>query len=251
MDRKVRSAAGALRGLEEPVQARGHVRGTAAGPRAGDAVWADVREAGDRDHCGRVAAGERASGAQPLHASGPVDQEDEAEEDWHARAGEPLLTAGISAGAQRAVPVRGSGGGELSPPDAERDTVAGGIPAGERADHRQRLGGAVRQSVVSGAGAEPEVRTGARQGGGVSMAGRNGRDRISRKKASLEGDSGYGAARVSRAEVIAAVSGCGLRYPLNARHKPRRRVPLRPQPETEQSKNKQMPKHKKGTFLTR
>ncbi len=36
------------------------------------------------------------------------------------------------------------------------------------------------------------------------------------------------------AEAVAAVSGCGLRCTLNAPHNPRRRVPLRPQPETEQ-----------------
>ena len=125
---------------------------------------------------------------QPRHASGPVDQEDEAEEDSDARAGQRVFTAGISAGAQRAVPARGSGGGGLSPAGAERGGVAGSIPAGERADHRQRLGGAIRQSVVSSAGAEPEVRTGARQGGGLRVAGRDDRDRISRKKASVEGD---------------------------------------------------------------
>ena len=71
------------------------------------------------------------------------------------------------------------------------------------------------------------------------------------KQASVEGDLRNGAASVGRGEAVAAVSGCGLRYTLNAPHKPRRRVPLRPQPETEQSKNNQMPKHKKGTFLTR
>ena len=36
--------------------------GAAAGRRAGDAVWADVREAGDRDHRGEFAAGQGAGG---------------------------------------------------------------------------------------------------------------------------------------------------------------------------------------------
>jgi hypothetical protein len=45
----------------------------------------------------------------------------------------------------------------------------------------------------------------------------------------------------------------GLRPALrpNAPHQARRRAALRPQPETEQCKNNQMPDHKKGTFQTR
>jgi hypothetical protein len=51
----------------------------------------------------------------------------------------------------------------------------------------------------------------------------------------VKGDLRRGAASVSRVEVIAAVSGCGLRCNLNAPQKARRRIPLRPQPETEQT----------------
>jgi hypothetical protein len=50
-----------------------------------------VREAGDRDHCSGIAAGQRASGTQSRHTSGPLDQEDETEEDSDARAGQYLL----------------------------------------------------------------------------------------------------------------------------------------------------------------
>jgi len=63
------------------------------------------------------------------HASGPLDQEHEAEEDSDARAGQRAFTAGLSAGAQPALPGRGSGGPGLSPPGTERGAVAGGVPA--------------------------------------------------------------------------------------------------------------------------
>jgi hypothetical protein len=101
------------------------------------------------------------------------------------------------------------------------------------------------QLLVSGAGAESEVRTGAGEGGGVRVAGRENRDRISRGEVALEGNHQRTAAAVGRVGT-GAVSGCGLRWALNAPHKTRRRAPLRPQPETEEGKNNQMPKHKKG-----
>src|ERR1700732_4853926 len=52
LDRALWRAAGDLCGLEESVQARAHVAGTAAGRRAGHAVRTHVREAGHPDHRG-------------------------------------------------------------------------------------------------------------------------------------------------------------------------------------------------------
>src|ERR1039458_3824670 len=146
-----------LRG-EEPVTQFG---------RMCEKLGIEIIAAGKPEDLGGIAESQRASGAQSRHASGPVDQEDEAQEDWDARAGECVFAAGISAGAQPALPVRGSGGGGLSPAGTQRGGVTGDFPAGERAGHQQRLGGAIRHSFLSGAGAKPEVRSGAGEGGGV------------------------------------------------------------------------------------
>jgi len=48
----LRSAVGALRGLEELIQAAGDGKRAVARRRAGDAVWTHVREAGNRVDCG-------------------------------------------------------------------------------------------------------------------------------------------------------------------------------------------------------
>ena len=63
VDRTLRGAAGVVRGLEESVQAGGHSEGAVAGRRADDAVWAHVREVGDRADRGQFAAGQGAGGA--------------------------------------------------------------------------------------------------------------------------------------------------------------------------------------------
>ena len=210
-----------------------------------------MRQAGDRDYRGGIAAGQRAGGAQSWHAPGPADQEDEAEKYPPARTSQPVFATELSGRAQPALPASGGGGARLSPPGAERVRVAGRLPSGERAGTEQRLGGALRQSTVSGAEAEPPARPGARQGGSVPVGGRKHRDRISRAKAAVETDLQHAGSREGRAGTVVAVSCSGLRYALSAPHKARRRATLRPLHETGQNKNKQMPNKKKGTFLTR
>src|SRR5258705_13187451 len=77
LDGEVWSAASALYGLEKRVCARAHGEGVTARKAWADAVWTDVREAGDQDHRGRFAAGQGKSGAQSWHASGPAGEETE------------------------------------------------------------------------------------------------------------------------------------------------------------------------------
>ena len=164
----------------------------------------------------------------------------------------PWLLGSNPAGAQPAVHVRGSGGGKLSPESAERGGVAGGFPAGERADDQQRLGGTLRQAHISGTSAKPELRTGAGEGGGVSVAGRDGGDRLSGRKADV-GRVGWRAVAVASSvgqRDGTALSGGGLRWALNAVPKADRRATLRPPPERKQFQSHQMQHYKKGTFLT-
>src|SRR4029077_6387938 len=81
MDRAIRSTAGAVRGLEEPVQEAGHAQGAVAGRGADHAVWAHVSEAGDRDHRCQFATGQGTRGAGTRHASRPAGEETTAERD--------------------------------------------------------------------------------------------------------------------------------------------------------------------------
>jgi len=89
----LRRAAGAVRGREEPVQARGQRPGAAARRRADHAVWAHVPEAGDRADRGLLAAGERAGGAGARDASGPAGEEAAATRDLEPGRGQPLFRA--------------------------------------------------------------------------------------------------------------------------------------------------------------
>src|SRR2546422_10093936 len=72
LDRALRGAGGLIRGLEESVQAVCHGAGGAERGRADHAVWAHVREAGDRVDRGQFAAGQGAGGADSRDASGPA-----------------------------------------------------------------------------------------------------------------------------------------------------------------------------------
>ena len=99
----LRGTAGTVRRLEESLPAPGHGAGTVARRRAGDAVRADVREAGDRADRGEFAAGERAGGGETPHASGPAGEEAAAETDQEPRPSESVPGGGVSGGTQRAV----------------------------------------------------------------------------------------------------------------------------------------------------
>ncbi len=81
VDRALRGAAGAVCGLEELVQAAGDARGTVAGRRADDAVWAHVREVGDRADRRQFAPSQGTNRADSRHAPGPVGEETAAEAD--------------------------------------------------------------------------------------------------------------------------------------------------------------------------
>src|SRR6516165_4257215 len=70
LDRALRGAAGAVRGLEEPLPALRHGEGATERRGADHAVWTHVREAGDRTDRGQLAAGPGASRAGARDASG-------------------------------------------------------------------------------------------------------------------------------------------------------------------------------------
>src|SRR5579862_9464502 len=88
VDRAIRSSASAVRRLEKSLQAGSHGERAAAGRRAGDAIWADVREVGDRVDRGEFAASERASRTAARDAPGSVGEEAAAETDHQSPRGE-------------------------------------------------------------------------------------------------------------------------------------------------------------------
>src|ERR1700687_4197121 len=92
-------AAVGVRGLEECVQTCGHGEGAVARRRAGHAVWAHVREAGDRGDRGQFAAREGTSRAAARHASGPAGEKAKAEGNRQSRSSERVFGEGLSAGA--------------------------------------------------------------------------------------------------------------------------------------------------------
>ena len=133
LDRTLRSAAGALRGLEEPIQAESHAERVAARRGAHNAVWAHVREVGDRADRGQLAAGEGTSGTGSRDTSGPPGEEDATEADQQSRTSECVSGAGLSAGTQREVYEGGGQAGGLSPASAAGDRIGPDFPSGEGA----------------------------------------------------------------------------------------------------------------------
>src|SRR5215472_12532790 len=81
LDGALWSPAGAVRGLEESVQTSGQRPRTAARRRAHHAVWAHVREAGDRVDRREFSAGQGARRAGAWHASGPAGEKAAAQRD--------------------------------------------------------------------------------------------------------------------------------------------------------------------------
>src|SRR5208283_3762122 len=75
LDRTLRRAAGLVYGLEECVRTAAERGGTGAWRTGGDAVWADVREAGHPHYRGQFAASEGTCGAGAWHASGSTGKE--------------------------------------------------------------------------------------------------------------------------------------------------------------------------------
>jgi len=105
--------------------------------------WTHVPEAGYSDHHGQLAGGQRESRAQPWDAPGSFDQEDGSAPHPHPPGGQPILATGVSGGSQRAVRPRAVPAGGLSPQGAQRAGTGTGILLGDRAQHFQRLGGAL------------------------------------------------------------------------------------------------------------
>src|SRR5215472_14940679 len=75
VDRTVRRPFGAVCGLEESVQAAGDATRTVAGRRADHAIWAHVREAGDRGDRGEFGPGQGTNRADARHAPRPLGEE--------------------------------------------------------------------------------------------------------------------------------------------------------------------------------
>src|SRR6202163_1868617 len=190
LDRALRGAAVGVRGLEESVQTSGHGEGAVARRRAGHAVWADVREAGDRGDRSQFAASQGTSGAATRHASGPAGEKAKAEGNRQSRSSERIPGNRISGGAQSSVCASGGEGRGLPSTRAAGGRVGPDFLFGEGADDQQRRGGAVSESVVPTGAAEPPQFVGAGQSLGVRRATREHRHRVSRAGAAVAGNSG-------------------------------------------------------------
>src|SRR5258707_15626838 len=75
LDRSLRSAASVVYRLEKRLRAAPECRGADARRAGGDAVWAHVREVGDRHHRRQFAASERGGGAGARDAPGSAGGE--------------------------------------------------------------------------------------------------------------------------------------------------------------------------------
>src|SRR5271157_171133 len=132
LDRVLRGAQGVVHGLEECVCAGAERRGTDAGRGAGDAVWAHVPGAGDRDLGGEFTPGERAGGEKSRDASGPFGEEAAAEKDWNARGRQSLLGRGVLPAAQRSLCAAGGGAGGRPLTEPRSEEAGEDLPAGNR-----------------------------------------------------------------------------------------------------------------------
>src|SRR5580704_11294053 len=92
---------------------------------------------------------------------------------------------GISARAQSAVSANPGPVRELSPSGPAGGGVGGSFSSGNRASYRQRLGGAARQPIFSGASASPALCAGQGQSHGVRMGRRALTDSLSRSGGEL------------------------------------------------------------------
>src|SRR2546428_2587429 len=82
------------------------------------AVWAHVREAGDRADRGQFAAGQGARGADPRDASRPAGEKAAAQANQPSRTSQRISAKGLSAGTQPTVWASGGEAGGLSPSGA-------------------------------------------------------------------------------------------------------------------------------------
>jgi transposase len=134
---------GLVHGLEERVRAVAECRRAGEWRTGGDAVWADVREAGHPHHRRQFAASERTGGASAWHAPGSAGEETAAGRDRQLRPGQRVSGEARSRRAQPPLRAPGRGPGRLSPAATDgaatgRSVLAGGGTSGERG-----LGGAL------------------------------------------------------------------------------------------------------------
>src|ERR1700758_1433892 len=102
-----------------------------------------------------LAGSQGANRADARHASRSPGEETAAEADHQSRSSECVPAEGISARTQPAVRPCGGEAGSLSPAGPPSCGTGSDISAGERADHRERLGSALRESLFSAGAAEP------------------------------------------------------------------------------------------------
>src|SRR5215469_13563645 len=133
VDRTVRCPFGAVCGLEESVQAAGDATRTVAGGRADHAIWAHVREAGDRGDRGEFGPGQGTNRADSRHAPRPLGEETAAQRDHQPRSRKRVSAERISAGTQPTIRSRGSEARRLPPARAAGCGVGSNFPVGERA----------------------------------------------------------------------------------------------------------------------
>ena len=161
--------------------------------RAGHAVWAHVREVGDRGDRGQFAASQGAGGAASRHASGPAGEEAAAEGNRQSRSSANVYLEREYLPEHNRRFARAAAKAEdyhrRAPRAAELDRI---FRLENERTISERLGGALRESVFPTGAAESPLRAGAGQSVGVRRAAREDRDRVSRAHAAGEGNSGNG-----------------------------------------------------------
>ena len=158
--------------------------------RTDHAVWAHVREVGDRGDRSEFAGSQGANRADARHASRSTGEETAAEADHQSPSNECVPVEGISARTQPAVRPYGGEAGRLPPAGTASCGTGSDIPAGERADHRERLGSTLRESLFSAGACEPPLCPGAEQGAGLRRAARRHLHRVSRSCPWLQANCG-------------------------------------------------------------
>src|ERR1051326_3955896 len=158
LDRALRGAAGALRGLEELIQ--GEAPGTTVRRRTGDAVRAYVRATGGRDYRRQLTASQGARGASPRHASGPAGEEAAARRDCDTGGGQCVPGGGLPGRAQPALCTPAAEVGGLSSGCTGQGGAGSDLPPAERAPGKRGLGGALREPIFPTGAAAATLRTG-------------------------------------------------------------------------------------------
>ena len=137
LDRALRGAPGALRGLEKHLCALRQRAGTSERRRTGNAVRAHVHTLRDTHHRRQFAAGQRPSRAGARNSSGPVGEEAAGEKDLQLRTGQPLSGTRVRRGTQSTLSASAGAGERLPSSRTQRETVAADFSSATGADDRQ------------------------------------------------------------------------------------------------------------------